>query len=216
MKYLYNENSPEIQYLADKDVKLKQLISCIGPLEYSTDENSYEFLVSTIIGQMLSNKVADVIFSRLYNLCGGKIEPEVIAEISKESFRAIGISSSKTETIFNLTNKFRSDRNLPQTLSSLPDKVVIDTLTEIRGIGNWTAKMYLIFVLNRMDVIPYEDGAFIQAFEKIYGITETKRNKPLTQAYCARWSPYASIAARYLYLALDGGYLKDSVNADGY
>ena len=62
-----------------------------------------------------------------------------------------------------------------------------------------------------MDVIPYEDGAFIQAFEKIYGITETKTNKPLTQSFCAQWHPYASIAALYLYLALDGGYLKDII-----
>lgn len=209
IKYSYNEKSPEIQYLADKDTKLKKLISLIGPLEYSTDNNAYEFLVSTVIGQMLSNKVADVIFNRLHKLCKGKIVPEIIAELPKESFRAIGISSSKTETIFSLTSKFLSERNLPQTLSSMPDKDVIDTLTEIRGIGNWTAKMYLIFVLNRLDVIPYEDGAFIQAFEKIYGITETKRNKPLTQAYCAQWSPYASIAARYLYRALDEGYLKN-------
>ena len=91
---------------------------------------------------MLSNKVADVIFSRLHNLCNGKIEPATIADIPKDSFRSIGISSTKTETIYSITRKFLSDLNLPQTLSYLPDKDVIDTLTEIKGIGNWTAKMF--------------------------------------------------------------------------
>lgn len=91
-------------------------------------------------------------------------------------------------------------------LETLPDREVIKYLTAIKGIGNWTAKMYLIFFLQREDVLPYEDVAFLQAYKWLYN---TKVVKPESIGRrCRIWKPYTSIGARYLYRALDSGLTK--------
>ena len=208
MLFAYNENSPEIQHLIKADAKLKWLIQKVGDLRYDTDDKPYEFLVSSVIGQMLSNKVADVIYKRFHALCDGIVTPTRVAELSKEKIRTVGISSAKADTILELTSLFLSTPNLPLILQSSSDSAVTEILTQVKGIGKWTAKMYLIFVLNRMDVLPYEDGAFIQAFERLYDIKESNKNKPMTRAHCKAWSPYSSLAARYLYIALDDGHFE--------
>ena len=91
-------------------------------------------------------------------------------------------------------------------LSTLPDEKILEQLTALRGIGMWTAKMYLIFVLDRPDVLPYEDGAFLQVYRWLY---QTDDNAPKgIQQQCQGWHPYSSLAARYMYRALDMGLLK--------
>ncbi len=89
----------------------------------------------------------------------------------------------------------------------MEDKEVIKELVRIKGIGDWTAKMYLIFVLNRQDVLPFEDGAFLQAYKWLY---KTEDTTPVSiKKKCNKWKPYSSIAARYLYRALDAGLTKE-------
>lgn len=89
----------------------------------------------------------------------------------------------------------------------MSDQEIIRELTSIKGIGIWTAKMYLIFVLDRPNVLPYEDGAFLQAYRWAY---KTDNLSPdAIKKKCKKWSPYSSIAARYLYRALDTGLTKD-------
>lgn len=88
----------------------------------------------------------------------------------------------------------------------MPDKEVMKVLTSIKGIGNWTAKMYLLFFLKREDILPYEDGAFLQAYKCLYN---TKIVKPESIARkCKKCKPYTSIGARYMYRALDTGLTK--------
>ena len=83
----------------------------------------------------------------------------------------------------------------------------LNKLTALRGIGTWSSKMYLIFVLNRLNVLPYEDGAFLQAYKWLYATDDIK---PVAiKQKCASWSPYSSLAARYMYRALDNGLTKD-------
>lgn len=210
MAKIYSKNSPEIQYLISVDEKLNWLINQVGELRFNTDENPYEFLVSSVIGQMLSNKVAEVIYNRFSDLCGGSVNPHFVANLTRDEIRTVGLSTAKSDTILAITNLFLSTPDLPNILASSSDSAVTTILTQIKGIGTWTAKMYLIFVLNRLDVLPYEDGAFIQAFEQLYGIVEGNKMKKQTREYCKKWSPYTSLAARYLYLALDNGYLNNN------
>ena len=92
-------------------------------------------------------------------------------------------------------------------LTKLSDLEVIKKLTKYRGIGNWTAKMYLIFVLNRQDILPYEDGAFIQAYKWLYKTDDI--SPKAVEKKCRKWKHYSSIAARYMYRALDLGFTKD-------
>lgn len=87
------------------------------------------------------------------------------------------------------------------------DADVMKNLTSLKGIGNWTAKMYLIFVLDRPDILPTEDVAFLQAYEWLYKTKD--RSKESVEKRCKKWKPYSSVAARYLYRALDNGLTKE-------
>ena len=89
---------------------------------------------------------------------------------------------------------------------TLSDDEVFHKLKRIDGIGNWTAKMYLLFFLQRDDILPYEDSAFLQSFKWLYNLSDVSKNSIISQCHC--WKPYSSIASRYLYIALDSGLTK--------
>ncbi len=201
-------NTPSVQYLCQKDKRLAKVISMVGPISYVLhEEDTYSFLVHEIIEQMLSVKAGQKIYGRLEELCNGTITPERIRELTDEQIRGTGTSNAKVEYIRNITNAI-IDRELNfEKMQQLSDKEVIATLTKIRGIGNWTAKMYLIFVLNRQDVLPFEDGAFLQVYRWMYK-TQNFSEKAVI-AKCKKWSPYSSVASRFCYRALDAGMTKE-------
>ena len=202
-------NSPEIQYLCKKDKRLAKVISLVGPIEYTPREveDGYTFLVHEIIEQMLSIKAGRKIYSRLEELCNSRISPEKISLLSIEDIRATGTSAAKAKYIQNVTKAVLSGNLDFSELEQLPDAEVMKKLTSIQGIGNWTAKMYLLFVLNRPDILPYEDGAFLQSYRWMYKTTDCTPNA--VKKKCKKWSPYSSIASRYLYRVLDQGLTKE-------
>lgn len=200
------ENSPETKHLMANDYKLAKAIPLIGDLTYQTHQNTEMFFFETIIGQMLSNKVADIITERFYHLCKGEISAQNVQKLSVDSLREIGISTQKSNYILGFAAYIKENPEFLNTLVTLDNDAIIKRLISLRGIGSWTAKMYLIFVLDRRDILPYEDGAFIQAFKWLYPNTELSV-KFITET-CASWKPYTSIGARYLYKLLDSGYTK--------
>lgn len=203
-----DNNSPEIQYLCKKDKRLAKVISIVGPITYEThDEAPYEFLVHEIIEQMLSVKAGNKIFSRLVELCNGKISPEIIDSLSIDQIKGIGTSASKANFIMGLTHSVLNAELQLNELVNCSDEEVIKRLTSLRGVGMWTAKMYLIFVLNRSDVLPTEDVAFLQSYCWMYKTEDRSTRNILNK--CKKWKPYSSIAARYLYRALDAGLTKE-------
>lgn len=203
-----DSNSPEIQYLCKKDKRLAKVISMIGPITYEThDEDPYKFLVHEIIEQMISIKAGSIIFSRLVNLCDGEITPSQLNKLTNEQIKSIGTASSKVSYLRSITNAALSGELDFNSLKEMNDSDVFKYLTSFKGIGKWTANMYLIFVLNRMDILPTNDAAFLQSYEWLYKTTDRSdisiRNK------CKKWKPYSSIASRYLYRALDSGLTKE-------
>lgn len=196
-----------IKYLCQKDKCLAKVISSIGPINYQPYEDEYAFLVHEIIEQMLSVKAGAKIYERLETLCEGNIAPDIINSLSDEEIRNIGTSSAKVSYIRSLTQAVNSGTLDFQSLPSMTDSEIMKALTSVKGIGKWTAKMYLIFVLNRQDILPTEDVAFLQAYLWLYK-TEN-RNPENIQRKCKKWKPYSSIAARYLYRALDTGLTKE-------
>ena len=162
-------NSPPIQYLCKKDKRLAKVISMVGSITYTTHtDNPYEFLIHEIIEQMLSVKSAALIYSRFVNLYNGKITPEIVDKLSFEEIKSIGTATSKVKYIKSITDEVLSGRLDLDELSYLSDDEVKKRLISVYGIGQWTAKMYLLFVLNRPDVLPVEDVAFLQAYEWMY------------------------------------------------
>ena len=111
------------------------------------------------------------------------------------------MSNAKVQSIQNLADAVKQNKLCLNDLATLSDELVIKTLTQLRGIGSWTAKMYLIFVLDRQDILPFEDGAFIQSYKWLYRTDDTSPDA--VRSRCKKWKPYSSLAARYLYRALD-------------
>ena len=199
-------NTPSVQYLCRKDKRLARVISIVGTITYSPYTDGYPFLVHEIIEQMLSIKVSQKIYARLEKLCDDEVSPGKIAMLSDEEIGSIGTSKPKVSYIRNLTNSIINGHLNLDDLAHKSDIEVMATLTQIRGIGSWTAKMYLIFVLNRPNVLPFEDGAFLQVYRWMYKTDDT--NRKAVEQKCLKWKPYSSIAARFLYRALDAGFTK--------
>ena len=203
-----DNNSPEIQYLCKKDKRLAKVISMVGPITYEThDEDPYEFLIHEIIEQMLSIKAGNKIFSRLVDLCDGKVTPSKMNKLTDEQIKSIGTANSKVSFIRSITDAVLNGELDFDSLKEMSDSEVFKCLTSFNGIGKWTANMYLIFVLNRMDILPTNDAAFLQSYEWLYNTTD--RSDSSIRNKCKKWKPYSSIASRYLYRALDSGLTKE-------
>ena len=198
-----NLDDKRIKYLSDKDKRLAKLIHTIGPLKVTEHNDDFAFIVCEIIGQMLSNKVADVMIDRLVMKCGGHITVETVKNIGFDGLKAVGISAAKAAYIQNVLTEVESGELVFEDLRCMDDSDIIKKLKKIKGIGNWTAKMYLLFVLGRDNVLPYEDGAILQGFKWLYNTTDLSEES--IKKRCKKWEPYSSIGARYMYKAVDYG-----------
>ena len=178
----------------------------VGDITYTPHDDGYAFLIHEIIEQMLSIKAGQKIYGRLVDLCNGKVNVASVSALSDLELRAIGTSSAKATCIQNITRQITDGSLCLEDLQNYDDLEVIKRLTSIKGIGTWTAKMYLIFVLNRQDILPYEDGAFMQVFRWLYKTEKCSKQDVIKKS--KKWKPYSSIAARYMYRALDMGLTK--------
>lgn len=179
----------------------------ISPISYVIHDDQYEFIVHEIIEQMLSIKTGNKIFSRLVDLCGGKITSKAVSKLTDDEIKSIGTAASKVSYIRSITVATLDGSIDYMALETMSDNKVFKKLTAIKGIGKWTANMYLIFILNRMDILPTNDAAFLQAYEWLYKTDD--RSDASIKKRCKKWKPYSSIASRYLYRALDGGFTKE-------
>jgi len=202
-KYIFNLKSEEIKHLLNSDKRLSCLINNIGTLTYSLSTDYFNFYINTIISQMLSNKASTAIYNRLYNLCNNSITPANLNKLNIINLREIGISNAKANYILRLSEFIELNPKYFQQIKKYNDDYIYKELLKINGIGKWSIKMFLIFVLNRMDILPYEDVAFLQSFNWLY--STDKDNKEYVIKKCSSWRPYSSLAARYLYIALDSG-----------
>lgn len=207
----FDVDKNKLDYLKKADWRLAKVIDEVGTLTMYGHCDSFYFLVREIVGQMISASVKKVIFARLLDMCGGELSPGRLLEHDISEFRSIGLSMSKSSYILNFAKEV-ADGNVDfEKLSSETDDVVMKSLMSICGIGTWTAKMYLIFFLRREDVLPYEDGAFMQGFKWLYNYKNPSR--ATVERVCKKWKPYTSIGARYMYAALDSGLTKEDVKS---
>ena len=207
------QEDKRISYLKAKDNRLSKVIDAVGELnskQYNQSTDSFFFLVREIVGQMISANVKKTIFSRLLSLCNNELTPNNVCKLRLEELRGIGLSQSKSKYIHNLAWLVAENKINFDSLSQLPDEEVRKELMKIEGIGNWTSKMYLIFFLNREDVLPNEDGAFLQAYKWLYNTKIIKKES--IEKRCKKWKPYTSLGAKYLYRALDTGLTKIEIN----
>lgn len=161
----------------------------------------FEALCSDIVGQQLSGRVADVIFERFRKVLGRKITPEAIIKIDGQKLRDCGMSWGKVSFIKDLAAKTKSGELQTRKLMDLPDEEVIRELTAVKGIGRWTAEMFLMFSLARPDIFPVDDLGIRKGFEKV---TKQKFDKVSAAEFALKnWSPYRTPASWYLWRALE-------------
>jgi len=166
------------------------------------DEPVFHHLAEAIVYQQLHGKAAATIFKRLTDLAGSPLRPEGILKLSEVQLRGVGLSKQKLSYLRDLAAKTQSgELNFTQ-LPALPDAEVIEKLTQVKGIGVWTAHMFLMFALRRPDVLPTGDLGIQMAIRKHYN--KRKLPKPLQMEKIAKcWSPYRSVACWYLWRSMD-------------
>jgi len=173
---------------------MDRLIDEHGPLEIEPADNEFRRLVVAIINHSISTASAAAVRERVFDLLE-EVTPESVLEADEEALQNAGLGESKTEYVRNAAQAFE-ERDLTRAgLADASDEEVIDRLSEIRGIGAWTGRMYLLFVLGREDVFPIGDLAVRRGIESLYG--EMTREEMCDHA--ERWRPYRSIATRYLW-----------------
>jgi DNA-3-methyladenine glycosylase II len=195
---------PAIQHLKKSDPVLASIIRKVGPFTMEYREPTFETLVRSIVYQQLSGRVASVIFGRLHAAAGEKeLTPAGIMKLRTERMRKLGLSGQKTLYIRELAKHTRKGNVVFETLASLEDAGVIEHLTQVKGIGVWTAQMFLMFALRRHDVLPVLDLGIRTAVKKAYGLADLPK-APELETLATPWKPYSSIACWYLWRSLDG------------
>jgi DNA-3-methyladenine glycosylase II len=163
----------------------------------------FSALVRAIVFQQLSTKAASTIYGRLASLVpGGTPTPETLAAVTDEQLRAAGISRQKAAYLRDLCSKVRTGALDLNTVESMQDEEVIAALVQVKGIGRWSAEMFLIFRLHRPDVLPLGDLGIVNAIRKVYGLRK-KPSADRIQRIGDAWRPYRSVASWYLWRSLD-------------
>jgi DNA-3-methyladenine glycosylase II len=190
--------APDPETVLGRDPVMARLVDRHGPLETTPAENEYERLVVSIVNQQLSTASASAVRERVFDLFDGPITPEAMLDADEAALRDAGLSNAKVEYARNAAEAFRADDFSRSGMAGLDDAEAVDRLTEIRGIGAWTARMYLLFVLGREDVLPLGDLAVRRGIETLYNGGEELSRAEMREI-AEPWRPYRSLATRYVW-----------------
>jgi DNA-3-methyladenine glycosylase II len=191
-----------VLHLKKSDPVLRAIIERVGPCRMEFGPAEFASLAEAIVYQQLNGKAAVTIFKRFAALAGEPITPDGILKLTDDQLRSVGLSKQKSAYLKDLAAKTASGLLDFSRLPQLPDEEVIEHLTQVKGIGVWTAHMFLIFSLQRPNVLPTGDYGVQMALKKHY--KKRKLPKPKDMEKIARaWEPYRSIACWYMWRSLD-------------
>ncbi len=187
-----------------KDPVLGPIVERIGPYRITFREPTFSALVGPIVSQQLSTKVARVIFARLVAaMPESQLTPENILKLRPAKMRTLGLSERKVEYIRDMARHARKGTLDFASLPAMTDEEVIARLTSVKGIGVWTAQMFLMFALQRPNVLAVGDLGIRNAIKKAYALDHMPAAEEI-EALAANWHPYCSAACWYLWKSLDG------------
>jgi 3-methyladenine DNA glycosylase/8-oxoguanine DNA glycosylase len=191
-----------VNHLKKSDPVLRAIIELVGPCRMQFGVAEFSSLAESIVYQQLNGKAAATIFDRFAALAGDPLTPAGILKLSDAQMRGVGLSKQKSAYLKDLASKTSAGRLNFAQLPKLSDEEVIEHLTQVKGIGNWTAHMFLIFSLRRPNVLPTGDYGVQMAMKKHY--KKRKLPKPEDMEKIAkRWAPYRSVACWYMWRSLD-------------
>ena len=187
-----------VEELSRKDSTIEEIISQYSGEKMALRGRPFETLCRSIVGQQISVKAADSVWTKVEDLCNGNINKENIINLSSEEMRSAGLSKQKITYLKNIANSGVLTTNWEK----LSDTEAIDKLCTIKGVGVWTAEMFLIFNLGRPDILPLADIGLIRGIEKHYYNSERIDKKEL-EKFKSKWSPWCTVATWYLWRSLD-------------
>jgi len=199
---------PAIKHLRRADPVMRDLIDSIGPLDTEARRRGrptdpYGALLRSIVGQQLSTKAARTIYGRMLELWGRKTPtPKQLLATDPEAIRAAGMSRPKVNYLRDLAERILDGRLEIDRLNELSDDEISAELTAVKGIGQWSADMFLIFFLGRPDVLPVGDLGIRRAVEKVYALPEIPTPEAIFEL-AQPWRPHRSLASLYLWASLD-------------
>ena len=193
------------RHLVKRDRVMKKLIPRFSDGQLESRGDAFTTLARSIVGQQISVKAAQAVWDRLIALTSGpssKLSPRAVLDLDAPQIRAAGLSARKVEYLCDLAEHFRSGAVRPSRWHDMDDEAIIEELVGIRGIGRWTAEMFLIFHLLRPNVLPLDDVGLIKGISVNYFSGE-----PVSRAEAREvgeaWSPYRSVATWYIWRSLD-------------
>lgn len=192
-----------LQHLTRADPVMAEIIARVGPYALSPREPTFETLARSITFQQLHGKAAGTIFARLKKAVGRRFTAPAFLKLSVEELRACGLSRQKIASLQDLAERVARREIIFRKLSRLEDEEVILQLSQIRGVGVWTAQMFLMFALQRPNVLPLSDLGVRSAIRKAYGLEQLPTPAEMT-AIAEKWHPYCSVASWYLWRSLEG------------
>ena len=200
------------KYLAKSDKKLAPVIKASGPCRLMPHTDHYGELVSSIVGQQLSTKAAATIWKRVLDLFGGKMPtPEQLIKVDDQKLRDAGLSWAKVKYVKDLAQRILDKRLDLAHISTMPNEQVIEQLTAVKGLGEWSAHMFMMFGLGRLDILPVGDLGVRKAVMQLYGLKQMPTPEQIiTISNKNSWRPYESVASWYLWQSLDNSPQKES------
>src|SRR5262249_17399410 len=192
-----DEIQQALRHIRRQDPIMREVIRKAGPFTMRPRRNRFQALVSSILSQQISGKAAASIKARLIEyLKPDEISPQSIVRLNPEILRGVGISAQKARYLLDLAERVASGELRLDRMARMRDEDVIESLIQVKGIGVWTAQMFLIFSLGRPDVFPHDDLGVRMAIRNLYGL-EDLPTKEVSHKIAEPWRPYATVASWY-------------------
>lgn len=207
----YHAASPEVLALA-ADPIMARVTAAVGDVSVGVEADRFISLASAIVGQQLSTAAANTIWKRFAAL--GPVEPAAVLEREEAELRGVGLSGAKVRYVRDLAERVASGDLVLESLDGLDDEAVIAEVTRVKGIGRWTAEMFLVFSLARPDVLALDDGGLLRAGGWALELGRAAAREELAAAG-EGWKPYRSVASLYLWASLDRGLVPRTAPAGG-
>lgn len=199
-----NNNEYANRHLSKNDKVISRIIKKYGKCNLHPRKKYFELLISSIIGQQLSLKSAAAINKRFFSFFNNKPNPEDVLKTSDKQLRSLGLSNAKTKYVKDLCDKLHNKEISLRGISKLSDEEVIAELTKVKGIGEWTAHMFLIFTLARSNILPTGDLGIKKAIMLNYGYKSLPDEDEVENlSRKMKWAPYNSYAALYMWKSID-------------
>jgi 3-methyladenine DNA glycosylase/8-oxoguanine DNA glycosylase len=196
-----------LRHLSHADKRMEKLIDKFGPPNFNLMNNYYESLIRSIVYQQLSGKAASIIYERFLDLFVFDIypEPKDILAVSIETLRSSGLSYQKVNYIRDLSEKWQEGTMNLTDIDSMTDEEISSELIKVKGIGQWTADMFLMFTLGRPDVFPFGDLGIQKGVMILTNMNRLPTQKEMERK-TKKWQPYRTVATWYLWKLVDGPF----------